>query len=473
MNSDGFSHLVGMKEREAAQWLQEWTSEVCWGRKKFDSEKAKFIPKYVNLNKDLVAWLSYGKHRFTLPRNLTQKALLAHFRNEAPGDTLYFTGSWGNRSLLMIDIDCHGSGTLQGAIEFAEYLRDTYFQHLYFEPSTNGNGVHGYLLVKDIRNSKDFNKAAKLLDRWLKAVLSKTTFDVEDVEIKGTCAVVERHNGQVVNFTEGTLAKYPRDVSRFDEWKQTTSLSVEDIWSLIETSSVRPMPKKEARRSGSIAGKHIDTETITALLSFGMDVLGQEQVSIGSKNRAVVTAEDVAVLATLLKFFTDNRNADGSLPVARIRSLWKSLYECGDITRAWDHHRFMWLRDKFTALGLIDWEDATYVVGDKENGVVGQACKWSGSEKLLAIISEYTSTVNNADAATSAIIREERGILGWSNLLKEESSTLSNGNEEAEIAIVRPIRVFKMPWRWEDNIEKVNRIVQETMKRLELLEMAA
>ena len=467
-NSDGFSHLIGMTKREAAQWLQERTNRVCWGRKKFDLKKGTVIPKYVNLNKNLVAWLSYGKRRFTEPTKLTQKALFAHFRNKSPGDTLYFTGAWGNRSLLMIDIDCHGSGTLQGATAFAEYLRDHHFPRLYFEPSTNGNGVHGYLLVTGISNTENYNKAAKTLERWLKAVLSATACDVEDVEIKGTCAIVERHNGGVVNLTEGTLAKYPRDVSRSDEWEQTTSLSVEDIWSLIETSPIRPMTKKEAGRSGSIAGKHIEKETITALLSFGMDMLGQEQVSIGSTNRAVVTAEDVAVFATLLKFFHENCNADGSLPVARIRSLWKSLYECGDITRAWDHHRFMWLRDKFTALGLIDWEDATYVVGDQENGIVGQACKWCGSERLLTIISGYTSTTNNTDIATSTIIREERGILGWSSLLKEELGTLLCRDEKAELAVTRPTRVFKLPWRWEDNIEKLNRLVEETMKRLEL-----
>ena len=142
-----------------------------------------------------------------------------------------------------------------------------------------------------------------------------------------------------------------------------------------------------------------------------MDVLGQEQVSIGLRNRAVLTAEDVAVFATLLNFFHENRNADGSLPVARIRSLWKSLYECGDISRAWDHHRFMWLRDKLTVLGLIDWEDSTYVVGDKENGVIGQACKWSGSERLLNIISEYISTLNNTDTSSSPIIEEREASL--------------------------------------------------------------
>lgn len=447
---------MGMKERTAAKWLRGLTHELCWGVKVIDRKTGKSHPAYANTNKKLER---AAAHRFTMLQLLTPELLLAHFSGDK---TLYFTGSPGDYTLLMIDIDCHKKGSLRGALKFAEYLRANFFPGLYFEPSTNGNGVHGYLVVAKSAD-KELNRAAKALDRWLKAVLAETTFDVEDVEIKGTCSIWERGN-----VTEGTLAKYPRDVSRFEEWKQTTALSVEDIWSLIETSSIRPMSKKEARRSGSIAGKHIDTETIKALLSFGMDVLGQEQVAIGSKNRAVVTAEDVAVFGTLLKFFHENRNADGSLPVARIRSLWKSLYECGDIARAWDHHRFMWLRDKFTVLGLIDWEDVTYVVGDKENGVVGQACKWSGSEKLLSIINEYTKTANNVDAATSTHIREERSTLGWSNLLKEELKGLFFRDEEEEMALVRPIRVFKMPWRWEDNIEKVNRIVQETIKRPEL-----
>ena len=233
---------------------------------------------------------------------------------------------------------------------------------------------------------------------------------------------------------------------------------------LVETSPIQPKPKKECRRSGSISGKHIETETIKALLPFGRDLLGQEQVSIGSKNRAVVTVEDVAVFATLLAFFATSPNADGSLPVARIRSLWKSLYECGDITRAWDHHRFMWLRDKFTALELIDWVDSTYVVG--ENGHPGQACKWNASEKLLNITQEYI--VNKEAAATSPIIREERSILGWSKLLREELLVPNNSLEETELTVIRPTRVFPVPWRWEDHLEKVNRIVQETMARLEL-----
>lgn len=445
-----------MNERTAAKWLQELTHEFCWGVKVIDRKTGKSHPAYANTNKKLER---LAARRFVRLRTLTQKLFSAHFIGEV---TLYFTGSPGDYTLLMIDIDCHSRGSLRGALRFAEYLRAHFFPSLYFEPSTNGNGVHGYLVVAK-SDDKELNKAAKALDRWLKAVLSETTFDVEDVEIKGTCSTWERGN-----VTEGTLAKYPRDVSQFEEWRQTTALSVEDIWSLIETSPIRPMSKKEVHRSGSIRGTHIDTETISALLPYGRDLLGQEQVSIGSKNRVVVTAEDVAVFATLLKFFHENRNVDGSLPVARIRSLWKALYECSDITRAWDHHRFMWLRDKFTAQGLIDWEDATYVVGDREAGIVGQACKWGGSENLLAIINEYMEAANNGSASTHYIIGGRESILGWSSLLSEEPSTLFSQDEETEMPVTRPIRVLKAPWRWEDHLEKVNRIAQEVMKRLEL-----
>ena len=443
---------MGMKERKAAQWLQELTHELCWGIKVIDRKTGKPHPAYANTNKKLE---KLAARRFVKLRTLTQRLFLAHFVGE---ETLYFTGSSGVLTLLMIDIDCHGCGTLQGAIEFARFLRDHYFPNLYFEPSTNGNGVHGYLVVAK-SDDKDFNKAVKALDRWLKAVLETTEFDVEDVEIKGTCSIWERGN-----VTEGTLAKYPRDVARFDEWTKTTRLSVADINELVESSPIKPTPKATCR-SGSIVGKHIDTETIKALLPFGIELLGQETVAIGSKNRAVVSHEDVAVFATLLDFFSRNENADGSMPVARIRSLWKSLFECGDTKRAWDHHRFMWLSDRFTALGLIEWLDSTYVVGDREKGIEGQACKWGASEKLLAIIAGHT--VNKAES-TSTPIKEERSILGWSKLLRKEMTSLNSRTDRGETVLIRPVRAFRMPWRWEDNIEKVNRIVQETIQRLEM-----
>ena len=41
----------------------------------------------------------------------------------------------------MIDVDCHACGTLEGATQFAEYLKRNYFPNLYIETSTHGNGL--------------------------------------------------------------------------------------------------------------------------------------------------------------------------------------------------------------------------------------------------------------------------------------------------------------------------------------------
>ena len=92
----------------------------------------------------------------------------------------------------MIDIDCHKSGTPEGARQFAEYLRLHFFPNLYFETSTNGNGIHGYLIVDKWEwSAADYNATLKLVELWLKRVLASTSFDVETVELKGRCPVVK------------------------------------------------------------------------------------------------------------------------------------------------------------------------------------------------------------------------------------------------------------------------------------------
>jgi hypothetical protein len=78
---------------------------------------------------------------------MTAAAMRQHFTGES---TVYFTADGRVRTpetLLMVDIDCHGTGTYEAAVAFARHLRDHHFPDLYFEPSTNGNGVHAYLLL--------------------------------------------------------------------------------------------------------------------------------------------------------------------------------------------------------------------------------------------------------------------------------------------------------------------------------------
>src|SRR5690606_25217684 len=120
------------------KWLRDHTSGIDFGIKLHGH------PIHCNQNKEVL--IAFRSENCWLD-GMRNRDYDAHF---AGTDTYYFTGDARKATkstLLMIDIDCHESGTLKGAVEFARYLRTTLFPNLYFETSTNGNGVHAYLVV--------------------------------------------------------------------------------------------------------------------------------------------------------------------------------------------------------------------------------------------------------------------------------------------------------------------------------------
>ena len=124
----------------------------------------------------------------------------------------------------------------------------------------------------------------------------------------------------------------------------------------------RPVEKK---LSGSISGHHFGPEELAKLgggyLSLAKELLGERKLV--AKGRRAVTEEDLAVFLMLLRFFTHNMNADGSLPVARWKEMWSALYGAGDVGRAWCHHRFATMRNFLTGEGWLSWQDEDFVVG--------------------------------------------------------------------------------------------------------------
>ena len=173
------------ERRQAAKWLMTLTNDRDWGLKVWDDLEQKDVPKPVNCKTTLFNFLS--GFRFAYPRRLTQKVLIEHFLGKR---TVYFTGARGEKTLLMLDIDCHRSGSLEGAKQFAAFLKQHYFPDLYYEVSTNGNGIHGFIIV-DIWNwsAVDYNGVLRDAQAWLRRVLATTDFDVEGVELKGRCPV--------------------------------------------------------------------------------------------------------------------------------------------------------------------------------------------------------------------------------------------------------------------------------------------
>ena len=165
----------------------------------------------------------------------TNDELHNHFTGQ---DTLYFWAD-GRKStpltISMIDIDCHRSGNPESAKAFADWLTANYFPCLYHEPSTNGKGRHGYLVLfkegfGDVAVANILKRLEKVLKKLLQVFLATyPEYQVENVEIKGTPHIITWVKGEkrkIESMKSGALAKLPRDIlDRFEEFKNTTVLS--------------------------------------------------------------------------------------------------------------------------------------------------------------------------------------------------------------------------------------------------------
>ncbi|HEX4146829.1 MAG TPA: hypothetical protein VHY91_25250 [Pirellulales bacterium] len=339
--------------------------------------------------------------------SLPNYRLFDHFQGK---DTLYFLGNgryWAKRTLVMIDIDVlksKGLGSPAGASRFAQHLT-TIWPDLYFEPSTNGKGIHGYFVLwKRQYGATQVNNALKRLEKWLRAEAKKVNADIEQVEIKGTCPDIEFTGSLMQSVKYGYFAKIPRDISRFAEWEKTTVLRVQDLESrtfdvvvAAEPESVKqpeslvkvsvPQTVKPARQlgtamAGSVSGRFISDDELASIPQF--ERLYQEWVGpVGLKARKFsVTAHDFAVAMVILRHYKADPNSDGSLPCRRIEKIWTALFHAGDIDRPWNHHRWKAIRDFLSANGHIDWTDhryeySTVATDDRRTKKKGIACKWS------------------------------------------------------------------------------------------------
>jgi hypothetical protein len=452
------------KSRNIYTWIRQRTSPFDFGIK---SRAGK--PAHCNKNDDIKYHFQCLKSGWWGRRlsTLTNADMADHFTGRK---TYYFTadGRSSNPEVLInLDIDCHRSGNLAGAVAFAEHLKATRFPNLYYEASTNGNGVHGYIvIVKGDLGDKGLNGALGLLDKWLKHELSSGDWDVENVEVKGQCPVFGwgRNKFELKTYTSGQLAKLPREaLERADELRGTTCLQAAELrrTTCLQAAELRRLKvpavasesgdsigRKRAKsrerqvvgekakriQSGSIVGRHFGEDELAKLdgsyLSLSKELLGEKKLD--AAGRKVVTEADLAIFLMLLRFFTTNRNADGSLPTARWRAMWSALYEAGDIERGWCQHRYKAMRDFLSREGLLDWEDEDYVVGVLTGDgrfVPGKAAKWRAGEELMERMEEEQPGQSAAERCGDMIFDvEEKSILyGCSELDREHEEKQAEG----------------------------------------------
>jgi hypothetical protein len=376
----------------------------------------------------------------------------AHFAGQA---TLYFWADGRKSSpqtISMIDIDCHKKGNPQSATAFADWLKDNYFPNLYHEPSTHGKGRHGYfVLFKEGFKDVGVSNALKQLDKILKKLLelflaTHPQHDVENVEIKGTPHIMTWAKGgkrQIETMKSGCLAKLPRDIfSRFDEFKNTTVMSLYDIDDLEEKVDriVIPAPKRVPiiKIKGSTSAHPITRDEVEAIsgpyLEFARSWIPE---AIGTSSRARVDAIDLAIALSILKFCSQHMNSDGTMPTNRIKRIWDGLFETGEVQRAFDYHRWRVIRDLIEGQGGLEMKDRVYYTGfvnDQGHEIKGRAAKWKMANWLVEQLDQCIE-FGYVELQDSSLVEEKiRPLLNQvidSNQSYSLYSSLVDGGERA------------------------------------------
>lgn len=411
------------------KWVRDLTSWFGHGLEVWCKKEQKLKPVQANKN-DLILY-AYSEGRYRELDRLTNADFRAHWSGEI---TLFFTASHLTSApevLIKIDVDCHDYGSAEGSLAFCEHLADTIFPGLYHEGGrkATSRGRHAYLRIG--RNGLGNGYLRKLLCERLLPMLREIAkgFDVSDVEVKGLPFVLEYYDEQknrvgkskVKRITAGSLAKVPRDVSRFEEWTATTLIDWDFLHRLPvvrkprkeKTSKLRPAVSSPAspaadvvaggddmtsraprQKSGSTSGLPVDLDHLrqhmAAYAQYGDRLLAGEIVRAGGRH--VVTAEDVGIFCYLTEVFTNSLNADKTMPRDRYGKVWQGLYRTGAVPRGYDHARWKAVRDFLSDLGLIHWLDKTYkvstVIGMDGRGKNGTACKWWAADKLMRELAE-------------------------------------------------------------------------------------
>lgn len=123
-------------------------------------------------------------------------------------------------------------------------------------------------------------------------------------------------------------------------------------------------------------------------------------------------AEDMAVLLLVLEACTNDMNADGSMPTARIKENGQNLFANSYVQRPWCPRRYRALRDHLSELGHIDWKDRRSVPAALSPTGEGQAAKWRLSEAMMETLAEEKLKPGTAVVAGEEETKAEGGERG-------------------------------------------------------------
>lgn len=325
---------------------------------------------------------------------------------------LYFYGNpaWMTRKLAMIDIDVQKSkklGSQKGAVAFSKHI-DKLFdqwnllgtskgqpQKIYWEPSSSGVGLAGYVIITGANNDS-VRDAYDHLELLLKA--EAAAFDIEGVEVKGKPPAIEYGerdmvgNPQIREITFGSLAKYPTKAA-IEDLRLMPDVHFDQILSIpLPVATAKPAPQVPSEKktvsprscpSGSyepLKAEHL--EELPAFRRMASWLFPQDQWTTPH----LVIEEDLAIQLFILWYLTKTED-DLAKPVERQKAIWMALHKDNWTNRKFSYSRHAAMRNGCSDLGLLHWHDHQYYMSHGKTAP-GKACQYSANDKFIELLAK-------------------------------------------------------------------------------------
>jgi hypothetical protein len=336
--------------------------------------------------------------------------------------TFYFFGTPRTKdqyTLVMGDIDvlkAKGLGTPEGALNFVQYLKTTFWPDLYYERSTNGKGIHFYLLMKKAEvGAERVNQAIDQLERFLRYQAHLVGADIELVEVKGKCPeIAYDDHGNITDIKYGTFAKYPRQATLHD-LQNTTVIDCMELHRINGKYAVPEAAKKPSLHVGS-GSTSIPDEFIAEHLSScrkgWLNLTGGEVIR---GDRYLVHPDDAAIILLIALWLQQHGTKDHRHSVRTTVAFWEDLQLRGLTDRSPNHHRVKSVRDYLSSRGCVDWLDNRYQPPSGKGTKDGICCKWRLDEVFAILL------LAGGDNVGTDFRGEGENLVPQMRLLREEA----------------------------------------------------
>lgn len=323
--------------------------------------------------------------------------------------------------LVMLDFDSFKDDPDRSELlnQSATLVRQSLGKDFYLEKSTFTNDLHGYIKVK---REHGFLMSCCLIDSLIEVLDSRcVNIGLKALEVMGLPYFYQWDNGRIIKVIGSTPAKIPVEINRFQELKQTETITTTEIQSFLKLNQTNPIQPQwgeveclEINQSkfpdGSVSFTPFTREDLEVKLLTIWDK-ATNSLKFQYNDRSWISREDWLnyALSWMLATYRSTNEYDESRPWLRhtvpVKSIQTYYHKIsGNRKHSWNAQQ--WVGTQLEALGALICVNRGYIVGGEGKGI---ARRWKCRISAIDAILKRDKTVSFAKAQVRGMIGADQG----------------------------------------------------------------